>query len=196
MFNALLVASELALAEVADRLGTPAQHHRERAQGLSHAMQQHLFDSALGVFVSVDVRRWRHRRVRTVGGLVPLLLPDLESGQRRALLATLVGPAFRVGSPSGRAVASYDLTAADLDVRRYWRGPSWVSTSWLVWRGLRQCGQLELAARLAGSVVDLVARAGFREYFHPSTGEGLGARDFSWSAALVLDLLSAESAED
>ena len=35
----------------------------------------------------------------------------------------------------------------------------------------------------------LVARAGFREYFDPLTGEGLGARDFSWSASLILDVL-------
>jgi hypothetical protein len=196
MFNALLVASELALAEVADRLEMTAHRHRERAHALSAAMQQHLFDSALGLFVSVDARRWRPRRVRTVGGLVPLLLPDLDGGQRRALLSTLVGPAFRVGSAIGRGVPSYDLTAPDLDVHRYWRGPSWVSTSWLVWRGLRQCGETELAALLSRSVVDLVARAGFREYFHPSTGEGLGARDFSWSAALVLDLLRARSAEE
>ena len=35
----------------------------------------------------------------------------------------------------------------------------------------------------------LVARAGFREYFDPLTGEGLGARDYSWSASLILDVL-------
>ncbi len=39
-------------------------------------------------------------------------------------------------------------------------------------------------------MLDLVATAGFREYFHPWTGEGLGAADFSWSAALVLDVLN------
>jgi hypothetical protein len=31
-----------------------------------------------------------------------------------------------------------------------------------------------------------MARAGFREPYHPHTGEGRGAHDFSWSA-LVLD---------
>ena len=35
-----------------------------------------------------------------------------------------------------------------------------------------------------GSVV-AVERHGFREYYNPLTGHGLGARDFSWSTLLV-----------
>jgi hypothetical protein len=30
-----------------------------------------------------------------------------------------------------------------------------------------------------------------REYFDPVTGEGLGAQDFSWTAAAVIDMLRA-----
>ena len=30
-----------------------------------------------------------------------------------------------------------------------------------------------------------------REYFDPLTGDGLGAADFSWTAAVVTDILSA-----
>jgi hypothetical protein len=37
----------------------------------------------------------------------------------------------------------------------------------------------------------LVEASGFSEYYHPATGEPLGSRDFSWSAALTLDLLLA-----
>jgi hypothetical protein len=34
-----------------------------------------------------------------------------------------------------------------------------------------------------------VRRNGFREYVDPLTGDGHGVRDFSWTAALTLDLL-------
>jgi hypothetical protein len=30
-------------------------------------------------------------------------------------------------------------------------------------------------------------RRGFREYFDPLSGDGLGADDFSWTAAIALD---------
>ena len=35
----------------------------------------------------------------------------------------------------------------------------------------------------------LVERSGFREYFDPFTGEGYGSPDFSWTAALLIDVL-------
>jgi hypothetical protein len=40
----------------------------------------------------------------------------------------------------------------------------------------------------------MVEGSGFREYYHPATGEGNGARDFSWTA-LALDLLATAAAE-
>jgi hypothetical protein len=43
---------------------------------------------------------------------------------------------------------------------------------------------------LLGSTLRLVRQSGFREYFDPFDGTGRGSHDFSWSAALVLDLLA------
>ena len=45
------------------------------------------------------------------------------------------------------------------------------------------------AAELERTTVDLVAGSGMREYYDPLTGEGLGAHDFSWTAAAVIDIL-------
>jgi hypothetical protein len=39
----------------------------------------------------------------------------------------------------------------------------------------------------------LVHDSGHHEYFHPVTGEGIGAPAFSWTAALTLDLLADRS---
>ena len=38
-------------------------------------------------------------------------------------------------------------------------------------------------------IAKLVEKSGFREYFQPETGAGLGAHDFTWAAALYLDLV-------
>jgi glycogen debranching enzyme len=74
--------------------------------------------------------------------------------------------------------------------RRYWRGPCWVNTNWLLIRGLRRFRQDALADELTEATLELVSRSGFREYFDPFTGKGLGGERFGWSAALVLDLLA------
>ena len=35
----------------------------------------------------------------------------------------------------------------------------------------------------------LIGEQGFYEYFDPFTGKGIGGKDFSWTAALLIDLL-------
>ena len=103
-------------------------------------------------------------------------------------MRTLSGPSFLVDG-AAYGVPSYDLAAGDVDPYRYWRGPTWINTSWLLRAALRDAGEYARALRLTESMLGLVTKSGFREYFHPWTGEGLGAADFSWSAALVLDVL-------
>jgi hypothetical protein len=57
--------------------------------------------------------------------------------------------------------------------RCYWRGPVWINTDWLLWLGLRQHGVDDLAAELRASMLGLVRRSGFREYFHPSAARAM-----------------------
>ncbi len=73
--------------------------------------------------------------------------------------------------------------------KRYWQGPVWINTNWLIIDGLKRYGEAELADRIAEDSVKLVKKSGTAEYFEPNTGEGLGADSFSWTAALVIDLL-------
>jgi hypothetical protein len=57
-----------------------------------------------------------------------------------------------------------------------------------VWLGLVRLGYGEQAAELVDRITSTVARSGLREYYHPYTGAGMGARDFGWSS-LVLELI-------
>ena len=82
------------------------------------------------------------------------------------------------------------VDAPEFDPGRYWRGPTWVNTNWLVIEGLRACGEDSAAADLRARTLEVVDRSGFAEYFSALTGEGHGAAEFSWTAALVLDLLA------
>jgi glycogen debranching enzyme len=79
--------------------------------------------------------------------------------------------------------------AAAFDPSRYWQGPTWVNMNWAIVQGLHRCGATELAEVLRRRTLELIARSGFAEYFSPLTGQGFGARNFSWTAALTLALL-------
>jgi glycogen debranching enzyme len=76
------------------------------------------------------------------------------------------------------------------DPRKYWRGPIWINTNWLLERGCRAVGADALADELRTSTLELVRRNGFREYFDTHTGAAYGGHRFSWSAALTLDTLA------
>jgi glycogen debranching enzyme len=70
----------------------------------------------------------------------------------------------------------------------YWQGPTWVNTNWLIIDGLRRYGFNDQADRLTRSTLKMVKMSGFYEYFDPSTGAPRGVNNFSWTAALTLDL--------
>ncbi|MFC3740766.1 amylo-alpha-1,6-glucosidase [Paractinoplanes deccanensis] len=188
-FNAILGAAELALAQIAGVLGLggKADTHRERAQHITSAIVARLWNPETGMFHARDVRTGRLTAARCVSGLVPLMLPDLPAERVAGVLDAMRSERF------GTPVPSYDRTAADFDTMRYWRGPVWINANWLLRRGLMVHGLRDEAEDLRAAMVRLVHRNGHFEYFHPETGEGLGAPSFSWTAALALDLLADRS---
>ncbi|MDX3224388.1 MGH1-like glycoside hydrolase domain-containing protein [Streptomyces sp. ME19-01-6] len=206
--NALLIASEHALAEIAAVLGADPAPHRTRARRLTAALVERLWDPAAGLFLCRDLRggaevgggadiRGRGALIpeRSAAGLLPLIVPDLPREIAATLIRTASGPHFGLGT-SVRLVPSYDLLGRAFDPARYWRGPAWCNVNWLMERGLRQHGAVDRADALRSAVLDAAVSSGFAEYVDPYTGEARGTRDFGWTAALALDLLVASGEAD
>ncbi|MDX6697828.1 MAG: hypothetical protein QOE65_1225 [Solirubrobacteraceae bacterium] len=159
------------------------------------ALVDRLWDEGTGRFVDEArgaLRPLPPERVPfTWDTLAPLALPDLpnEIG-RRLVEETLLSARFWPGVPLP-SVALDDPTHTSRDhfwgLRRYWRGPSWVNSAWLAWRGLRRLGYAEQAAEMARRISEVVLREGVREYYEARTGAGMGARDFGWTT-LALEM--------
>ncbi|RAJ62712.1 hypothetical protein K376_01437 [Streptomyces sp. PsTaAH-130] len=186
-FNALLIASEHALAQIAAELGASPGARHARAERLTSALVERLWSAESGMFLCRDVSGGELIPERGVSGLIPLLLPTLPGELVTALVRTLTGPHFGFGGAT-RLVPSYDLLGEAFDPHRYWRGPAWFNTSWLVERGLRLHGERGPADALGAALLELAEASGFAEYVDPYTGEACGATGFGWTAALALDL--------
>jgi Trehalase len=188
LFNAVLLDAELCLAQIAARLGLEPGPHERHARRLHAALLTRLWDERVGAFTARDLHAGRTVGVVTIASLMPLLDPWLPADVADRLTALATSGAFM-----GRAAFPVPTTPPDsaaFDRRRYWRGPTWMNTNWLLCQALRQAGHADLAGRIASSSLRLLATAGFREYYDPLDGTGLGAGGFSWSAALALDWLA------
>ena len=69
-----------------------------------------------------------------------------------------------------------------------WRGGTWIVHNWVMHQFLLEENYYKEAQRLITSILQLIRKSGFREYYNPLTGEGYGAKDFTWSG-LVLDMI-------
>jgi hypothetical protein len=169
---------------------------------LTATLVQRLYDPERGLFRALA--RGRGGRVIrpepvTIAALTPLALPDLpeELGHRlashlldeREFGSPVAPPSVSVSDP---AFSVRDRGPLGLG-RRYWRGPTWVNTAWLCWLGLRRLGYEAQGRELAESLGRAIVSAGLREYYHPVTGAGMGARDFAWST-LILEMIEGPGA--
>jgi hypothetical protein len=181
--NALYARSEWALGQIAELCGLDPSPHIDRARALTSALES-LWSAELGCYVARDARTGELQPFRTVAGLVPLLIPDLPRTEE--LLETLRSRHFGLGDAS--LVPSHDLTAPSFDSARYWRGPSWFNTAWLIAEALHERGFAEISRALAAQMAELGLRHDFPEYVDPHSGDPRGTLRFSWTAALSLDL--------
>jgi hypothetical protein len=60
--------------------------------------------------------------------------------------------------------------------------------NWFIIEGLRRYHYDALAETIQQDTLRLIEAGGYREYYDPRDGSGCGSADFSWSAALALEL--------
>jgi hypothetical protein len=156
------------------------------------ALVDRLWDERRGLFLDEAQPGGIRPDVLTWAALAPLALPDLpeEIGRRlveehllcdQEFLTPVAPPSVAVCEPS------YKPDGGRGPIRRYWRGPTWINAAWLLWLGLRRLRYDDAAEQMATGLIGAVEREGLREYYDPRTGNGLGAKDFAWSA-LVAEL--------
>jgi hypothetical protein len=164
---------------------------------ITPALIARCYDEPSGLFLPAVEPAVKDRIPLTWTALAPLALPDLpeEIGHRlvgylldeRRFWTAVAPPSVSLDEPSFSLREHFD------GLRRYWRGPTWVNSSWLLWRGLVRLGYEQQAATLARATTETVARDGLREFYDPHHGRGMGAEEFAWSA-LALELLDPSNA--
>ena len=203
LFNALLIRSNEGLIRLGKLLGRAEEVARleqwqEQARSNFH---KKLYSPEKKAYVYYDLRAGRQLEDVSSSSFVPLFagIPDTKTARE------MVEKHFQNGNFSGSQgefylCPSYDPTSASFDPKRYWRGPVWVNLNWLIYHGFRRYGFRELADQIRDDTLELLEACGFHEYFDPrrkldpGVFRGYGGNNFSWSAALYLDLIKVNEA--
>lgn len=184
-FNALLIASNRAILELAKQYSYAVPVALETCFATAEAALDELWDPTSQQYFSRDRLSGQLIKRATSATFVPLFAQVAPLRRARVLRNLLTRPeSYWAHYP----VPSVPISDILYEEKRYWRGPTWVNLNWLIIRGLEAYGWTAEAEHLRTTTAQMIARSGFREYYSALTGDGLGAHDFSWTAALYIDL--------
>jgi hypothetical protein len=176
-FNAFFAAANRALRSLGAELGALEADIDAHAAAI-----EELWHAPTGQYCSRDAVTHRPLLHPSIATFLPLLTATEHAAE---LVERLRDPErYWPAHP----VPSVPVDAVEFQELRYWKGPTWVNTNWAIVEGLRYQGHPDLADELRRRTLALVDEHGFAEYFSPLTGDGHGAPEFSWTAALTVDL--------
>ncbi len=185
-FNSIFIRANTNLREIAKSLREELPEELLSQMKKTEKTFEELWDPYSLQYYSRDFVTHHLLKVPSIATLLPLYAGSITQERAQELVRLLenehqFGPAY--------PVPSVPTSSFWFQPKLYWQGPSWVNTNWLIIEGLKRYGFKDHAAALTESTLEMVARSGCHEYFDPLTGAPAGAANFSWTAALVIDLL-------
>ncbi len=185
-FNCIFIRANQHLAKIAETIKEELPpEFKEKMTRTEMALGQ-LWDEESGQYFSRSFVAHKLIEEPTIATLMPLYAGSIDK-ERAARLVELL-KRQRVFSPKW-PIPSVPINSPDFDANRYWRGPTWVNANWLIIDGLERYGYKDEARTLREKTLELVHESGFSEYFNPQSGRPLGSPNFSWTAALTIDLI-------
>ncbi len=185
-FNCIFIRANSQLKEIAQTIGQKIPAELAQQMKKTEDALDSLWDPYTGQYYSRNFVTHRPLKEPSIATLMPLYAGSI-SHDRAKQLVKLLENQHMFGSTF--PVPSVPISSSWFKPTGYWQGPTWVNTNWLIIDGLNRYGFKDHAEALKESTLDMVRTAGFNEYFNPLTGEPAGAQNFSWTAALVVDLL-------
>jgi len=190
LFNAILFRADEDLRALALSLGQPTDEIDAWLRNMQLNFNARFWDQNIGLYYDHDVRAGKPIRVNTASTFLPLFagLPSKVQSQRLVEEHLLNAGEYAPGGEVRHWVTTTARTEPTWEPRRYWRGPVWIIMNWFLMEGLRRYSHDDLAGAIRRDTLGLIEGAGFREYYDARDGSGCGSSDFSWSAALTLEL--------
>lgn len=188
VFNSILVRANKHLVAIAEALDTPLPEELIRSMRSTEHSYEKFWNEERGEYLSINFKSHKHIKQSTIATFLPLYAGIISKSRVKLLVDKLKDPElFNTPYP----VPSVPKSSRRFSSDKYWQGPSWINTNWLIIEGLRSYGCDQEARELVRKSINLIQKSGVSEYYSPVNGSAEGAKDFSWTASLTIDLLLA-----
>lgn len=192
--NSYLFAEKQLLAKIAMELGEldAALRYKEQATTIQTAVQTQMYDTTSGYFYDIAIDGSEHILVQGPEGWAPLWTGLASADQAASVIKVMLDPAkFATFMPFPTLAADHPEFKP---VGGYWRGPVWLDQAYFATLALDRAGRTSDAQvfrqQLIFNAGGLLEQSPIYENYVPTTGEGIEAPHFSWSAAHFLMLLA------
>ena len=185
-FNSILIRANTLLTEIAAEVKAELPSWlQERMKKAPHALEL-LWSETYQQYFSRNFQTFELVSEPSVMAFLPLYAGTISKSKATVLVEQMKSHAWNTPYP----IPSVPRNSKYFQEHCYWQGPTWINTNWLIIEGLKRYGFNEEAENLRMKSIELVTQHGSYEYFSPLDGSPAGAHPFSWTAALVIDLLS------
>lgn len=186
-FNCIFIRANKHLQSIAADLDEQIPQSILGKMKKSEEAMELLWDEETGYYFSCSLVSHDLVREPSITTLLPLYSGVISKDRAEHLAGLLKKRSqFKASYP----VPSVPMSSSYFDETKYWQGPTWINMNWLIIEGLKNYNMTEEAEKLASKTIDLVKKSGPSEYFSPISGQPVGAENFSWTAALAIDLLN------
>jgi len=189
-----LYAEKLYLAELAKALQKLEDFKtlKTEAKQLKSKIQTQFYDEKDGWFYDTNLEGTLFIKGEGSEGWTALWANAATQKQAETVKNKMMNPKkFFTKVPFQTMSADHEKFAP---LKGYWRGPNWLDQAYFGVKGLRNYGFNDDANKATIQILEgaeglLEKGQSIRENYHPLTGEGLHAQNFSWSAAHIIMLL-------
>ena len=143
-----------------------------------------LYDSKKNIFYAYDVKNKKRITVPSITNFF-ILYADIKNN---LLNKKIIKSLKKYNKGKKYIFSSIKPDHKSFEEKRYWRGPIWINCNWIIYQGLKNKDKI-FSTYVKKKTIDLVNQKGFHEYYSCKSGNAMGAYNFSWSAALYLDLV-------
>lgn len=186
-YNCIFIRANTHLRDIAKTIGHELPEDLVENMEKSKEAIENLWDGFYKQYYSRAFITHKLVKEPSLATLMPLYAGCIDK-ERAEELVKLLKSANQFGTKY--PVPSVPVNSSWYKEFGYWQGPTWINTNWLIADGLKRYGYDDEAEKIIDGSIKAVTKHGPHEYFSAKSGKPAGAKNFSWTASLIIEMLA------